>query len=379
MRIAIVTLWGTNDNYGQVLQNFALQQYLISIGHECFTIRYQPQAQVKSRLLIFADRVINKLNSYTANGKKKREEARLWKMNAEVSKKRKFDVFKDEYLHYTPVITDYEQLKHLSADVFVVGSDQVWNISPDDSIAKYRYLQFATGKCLSYAASMGKAKFTDKEIKAFEQLTSHFSAISIREKDSCDYISSHSTCQCEWVLDPTFLLSEQAYRQILDLTETQGPDIFVYALNIDDYSEIYGDLIETHCQNSGLNMSLCCSTGYKPYRELSELHPIQQYSIEQWLQSIANAKKVITTSFHGIAFSLIFGKDFIYIPLGNANSTANNRVISLLTHLGLDSNIAYTREQFTDRLNKVVNVNYIVREEIKCLADSSKQFLIANI
>lgn len=380
MNIGIVTLWGSRDNYGQVLQNFALQTYLRILGHDVTTIRYQeqsPDTSNKKTSVIW--RIWNRILRYTPEGRKKYKEALLWVDNSIRSGERQFDEFRDRHLKYTDVLSDYHSLVQLPFDAFIVGSDQVWNIDFDSSIADFRFLKFASSKKVSYAASVGKPTLTERELRLLEERTKGFNSISIRERDTADFINKHSNVKAEWVLDPTFLLSADEYADILSLKKTKTNDLFVYALNIDCAEDIYLGELERFCGSNNLDLRLCCSTGYKPYKELSASTCIEQLTINQWLEAIMNAKTVVTTSFHGIAFCLIFKKSFIYIPLGDIHSMANNRVISLLQYLGLSDRIVTSVGALEVLLMSRLAIDDCICNRLENMISTSKKFLNKSV
>ena len=139
MRIGIMTFWWSNDNYGQLLQCYALQKYLRDAGHDAYLIRYDNRQDLRTPALI---KLLKGLNPYLLlrylnhkmKSRKLQEEARIHN--------RGFDDFRNKYLKQSESLyTCYDQLEENppQADCYIVGSDQVWNFS----FCKEKYAQFA--------------------------------------------------------------------------------------------------------------------------------------------------------------------------------------------------------------------------------------------
>ena len=165
MRIGVVTYWSSDDNYGQQLQCFALQQYLISQGHDAFLIKYLPP----KRMLTFFEKILKKVtlqnvaNLITGERKKNRKfqanEMLLKKENEKKNKARHFSDFRRRYIRSTETI--YGSISELrqnppSADIYICGSDQVWNNPILDENTAGWFLDFGEAKRIAYAVSIGR-------------------------------------------------------------------------------------------------------------------------------------------------------------------------------------------------------------------------------
>ena len=134
--IGIITYWDSNDNYGQILQCYALQKYLKDQMQSAFLIRYQPAAKGKNVLKKMAESFSlstwRKRAERVLNREEFARERELHKINSEANKLRQFDDFRNEYIDSTEVV--YRSLVELrdnppKADIYVCGSDQIWNNS----------------------------------------------------------------------------------------------------------------------------------------------------------------------------------------------------------------------------------------------------------
>ena len=193
MRIGIITYWSSSDNYGQQLQCFALQKYLKGLGHDAYLIKYMPISSVplwrrivrsiKYRLLISSEQKENDKKNAEISG-----------TNELLNAKRNFVGFRNNYIDSTDIV--YHSIHELranppKADVYICGSDQVWNNRLEDENTAGWFLDFGSPKTrrLSYAASIGR-EIDSKEYESFSKYLKRFDAISVREKSGADIVKS---------------------------------------------------------------------------------------------------------------------------------------------------------------------------------------------
>jgi hypothetical protein len=210
MKIGVVTHWRTTDNYGQILQCYALQKYLKLLGHEAFLIRYSPSSEkIKSSLLRSFLRKL--LCACSAERRKAYAKVRyyssLYELNSELDKKRVFGEFREANLEVTEeVYSLYEQLRETPpiADAYIVGSDQVWSPSLASKDVGVWYLDFAPQgtKRIAYAASVGR-QFKESEKKILIDYLKKFTAISLREHSVFEYCQKIGFKDSKQVVDPT--------------------------------------------------------------------------------------------------------------------------------------------------------------------------------
>lgn len=336
MKIGIVTFWQTQDNYGQVLQSFALQRVLKGKGNEPFLIRYT-HSDVKMTTWKTS---IKRLLSLCL---KKREDKHV-KISCDQNRiDRKFDEFRFKYLSCSPEV--YHSIKELRcnppvANLYVVGSDQVWSKSLLFKENRTFFLDFGSPKIkrISYAASFAMEEYPLKQQKKLRTLLNRFSAISVREKAGvtiCEKIG----VQASLVLDPTLLLTGNYYLKLFSINDVQRNRLFIYSLNIKKTQEIRWDEIKQYAIMHNLDIEITPSSGYFSGGEIFGKEKYNYATIEEWLGFIKQSKLVVTTSFHGIVFCILFHTPFVYVPLHGEFSRGNNRILDLLDSLDLRNRV----------------------------------------
>ena len=368
MKIGIITYWMSDDNYGQILQAFSLQKYLSNQGHSTFLIAYTSQSK---KLNIYIKEII-KCFIYIITKNFKYEEIFLSYKNKWKNRKRKFKQFKSMYLPRTK--KEYFSLEELKqnppeADIYITGSDQVWNNTACKKENGVWYLDFGNKNIIkaSYAASSGRT-FSQEEYPYIKKYLSKFKSIGVRECDLLNDIKSIGINQGELVLDPTLLLPKEEFLSLCNKGEKHCKKeyIFLYILNVESASDIDWNTINTYRKNKHLDCKIVSSSGYYQAKELIDEIKNIQASIPEWIWYINNAECVVTTSFHGIVFCIKFQKPFIAIPLKGKYSKSNNRIFTLLEKLGLSSRIFSEDKDFAELIEAPINwleVNKLLEKE----------------
>ena len=344
MRIGIVTYWSSSDNYGQQLQCFALQKYLIGLGHDAYLIKYMPTSHIP-----LWRRIARSIKYRLLVSSEQKEKDRKLKLICERNKllncRRGFKEFSDKYIKSTEIV--YRNIKELrnnppAADIYICGSDQVWNNSLKDPDTAGWFLDFGkpTVKRVSYAASIGR-DIDSSEINRFTKYLKNFNAISVREQKAYTLCHQLGFDKSIIAIDPTLLQNSSAYDSIeIDSngTDVAGkPYVFIYTLNIRTAEEIYWDDFQKIIAKDGLQIRSVSSSGYLPARELLPGVQNEQATIPEWLSLIKHSEYVITTSFHGVVFCLLYHKPFYAVLLQNEYSKGNDRITSLLANVGLEN------------------------------------------
>ena len=328
MKIALLNL-PYDNNYGGNLQRYALMKVLQDMGHDVTHVNLR----FDYHLLWY-----KKLFSYTKRMIFKYLLRRNIKINQEQYLKQKYEErcavtepFYQRYIKHTEPITDLKKLKELDGfDAFVVGSDQVWRKKIAGKYLGTMFLDFlpadTTAKRIAYGVSLGVAEneLSQKEIDRLSELYKRFDAVSVREDSALDLFKVYgwNNPQAIQVLDPTLLLNKEEYMQLISCASTVPPkgNLFCYIL---DKTEEKSLLIKEKAEELQL----------KPFElGLSDDKPA---SIEQWLRSFADAKYVITDSYHGFVFSVIFNRP---VCLLENKTRGNARFHSLLSFLNTSGN-----------------------------------------
>lgn len=378
MKIGVVTYWESDDNYGQQLQCFALQTFLRLRGHDVFLIKYAPKknthtSSLKKFIKYFAclfNPTLRKAHTLWKN------EQLLKEKNKKLNKQRLFESFRFTYIKSTDIV--YQSIDELrsnppEADVYITGSDQVWNNPLSDPNTAGWFLDFGTTqRKISYAASMGR-NLNAVEMSSFSELLKKFYAVGVRELTLCDLCRQCGYENAELVLDPTLLLKSDSY-PIENKVGTEEPYMFVYVLNVCTSQELYWDSLDFFVKQNSLKVNVVGSSGYFQARNIiPDVNNICA-TIPQWLGFIRNARCVVTTSFHGIVFSVLMHRPFLAILLTNRYSKGNNRIIDFLMRIGLSERIFDPKIPVEKQMNAPIDWS-VVDHKIEDLRMSSFDFL----
>lgn len=372
MKIAILTQ-PLRTNYGGIMQAYALQKVLNDMGHEVTTInRQSDKRNIVVRALLRLKPIIYKLldkNIYRRLTPKEQE----YVFEGMIS-------FLDKYINRSqPIDSNKKLINHFrkeAYDMVVVGSDQVWRPSYSANIYNY-FLDFKTSvgselKAISYAASFGvdKWEFNSLQTKKCRNLIDGFSGVSVRENDAINLCKENLGVKAEVVLDPTMLLDRTVYMELCGGSGSSGgKGVLTYIL---DQNASKSKLIKDISSNLSLPVFSC-----QPERSLSDgrgktLSEYKYPSVEAWLKSFIDADYIITDSFHGCVFSLIFNKPFLAI----ANPQRGiSRFTSLLNNLGLiDRLILLDDIDFKVKMSNKIDWNH-VNNRLRDEKENSLNFL----
>ena len=319
MKTGILTYHNTR-NCGAALQAYALQQALFVLGVDNEIIDYrcgkiEDTYKIKHFWEMKSPKMLIK-----------------WALTIRYNKKaeKKFELFRNKEFKLSPPYTrDTIAEANSCFDGFITGSDQVWNFYLNGG--DYAYLLDFAGsekKKISYAASMGSADVSDNDSEALKKALTSFSLISVREKTLKEYLKKQLGIESELVLDPTLLLKKENY-SFDDANKPEGKYIFVYTIaptpNIEKTAKALSD--RTGYPVIWGHMSYRKKTGFKNVTDLSPA---------EFVNYIKNAEYVLTSSFHGMAFSIILEKQFFYdLDISVKNNNARLETLSAL--LGLKS------------------------------------------
>jgi len=335
MRIGIMTFWWSQDNYGQLLQCYALQKYLSDLGHEPYLIRFYQD----SRRLNFKQKFVKYgLRPWRILDGIARVVARRKGKKLLVEHPRGFDEFRAKFLKFSDgYYTTHDELKGNPppADMYIVGSDQVWNVNdaylPGDVNAYYLDFGKPNIRRVAYAASFGRSSIPMKEANRIGPLLKNFDAVSVREKSGVD-ICSRIGVKAEWVCDPTLLLSKEDWLSIAEMPSHEGRYVFAYMLT-NQCSFSYRQLCRWARARDLKVIYVKGNTGVRSEYE-DDGAEVTAATIPQWLGYVANAAYVVTNSFHCSVFSVIFGRRLGVIPLDGQAGAANNRVKDMCDSTG---------------------------------------------
>lgn len=329
MKIGIVTQ-SISQNYGGIIQNYALQQIIKRLGHDPITIDYR----IKTPLWLWVLCTLKTMLLCFIPGKG-RKFLPLPKIEP---RKDRIAYFVDAHINLTKEVSSYkkELIKKYQLNGLIVGSDQVWRPISNKYSLYDCYLRFAKDENLvkiAYAASFGVAfwEYSSKQTKRCKDLVKQFSAISVREHSGIALCEQYLGCKAIEVLDPTLLLSAKDYSHICkDVPRCNKPYLAAYILDMDEDKR---RTIETYA--STLHLSVRFVTAGNNLR----------LSVSEWLALFRDATFVVTDSFHGTVFSIINHKDFVSI---NNKGRGASRFESLLSKFDLNSRLIGKYEDIED-------------------------------
>lgn len=365
MRIAILTL-PLHANYGGILQCYALQTVLEHMGHKV-RVLVKPQYG-RSYYIIYPMAVCKRLFKRFVLGKK----VAIFKAPHQIVRQHT-DRFIHRYIHqYTKVGWTAKIASRF--DAIVVGSDQVWRPLYSQPIeeAFLSFLSDANIKRIAYAASFGVdyCEYTEEQRGICSSLLKKFNAVSVREISGIKLCQEYFDSRAILALDPTLLLSADDYRVLIKKSKTissQG-NMLVYML---DRTKEKEEFVRHIAKEKGLTPFWMSNDSDDDSLLLEERIKMP---IEQWLHCFDEAEFVLTDSFHGCVFSIIFRKQFLAI--GN-KKRGLSRFYSLLVLFSLQDRLILSPDTYKGDLS-LIDYN-LVQNRMSVLQNQSISFLKANL
>ena len=350
-------------NCGALLQTFALQTYLKRVGYDVGIINYVPWYHFNKyspcvNLIYIGLKeaklykgVIRKIYHFI---KGFLCDAANWqnRYKDKIVQHKKFMYFRKKYFNETKV---YRNLKSLQkrppiADIYIAGSDQIWNKRiTDRKFDPAYFLKFGNGEVVkvSYAAGMKMDEF-DEEADYLKQILNDFACISLREKEYFSKVNDIlPQIKVRMDLDPTLLLDRKVYDAIATEVEDKEPYIVTYTMPSYSQRKTY-QYANKLSEKTGLKILDICGDPQYLNKTIPDSKVVDP---SEFLGYIKKADFVLTNSYHGTIFSIIYNKRFIAFPA----SETGNRLVDLLEELGLDNRLCYSTnipvEEYTDRIN----------------------------
>lgn len=360
-------------NYGAMLQTYALQQTLKKIDIENEVIDFRPEKLRENYSVTIYKKNKNIIKNLISL------------LTYKVRKNRKilFENFlREEIKLSSRTYFSYEELKEdiVEKDVYIVGSDQVWN--PEVIYSPAYFLNFEEKEIfkIAYAASFGQDKILEKYYPTIKESLENFDNISVRENSGVELVKKIASREATKVLDPVFLLSKKEW----DKLGKEKSDILNSKLE-KDYILIYS------LENNSLLLEIAEKIKKITGKQIVILHSdytirtklkiclskninIVEAGPKEFINLFSNADYILTNSFHGTAFSIIYNKKFVVLP----HTTRNTRMESLLGELGLlnkfiDETILKLSDEELEKkfYNYGTDIEKILEKKIKM----SKEFL----
>ncbi|MBQ8015579.1 MAG: polysaccharide pyruvyl transferase family protein [Clostridia bacterium] len=363
-KVKIITIhFGTN--HGSVLQAYALSNYLKSVGCDAQIIDYIPD-----RYKIWNSLVSKKGGHYPLPVLMAYYPVAVLK-SARIRKL--FENFLNKNLNLTGRYASNDNLKKNppEADAYISGSDQVWNNDYNGNNDFSYFLDFAPEKSkrIAYAASFGKENITEKDyISNIKPLLESFDAVSVRETDAQNILNELEIPSTH-VVDPVFLLTKEQWKKFGNPVQTDKPYILVYVMD-----GLYSELLDYAQKLKEKTGNMIYVVSFKKIKDERIDKCFHFASPKDFIGLIENADAVVTNSFHGTAFSVLFQKKFISI----GKEKYNSRMISLLEKLSLETHFVPTGSNlFEDVVEKTIQRDNIgsVDQKLGEWIKLSKEFL----
>ncbi len=336
-------------NYGAVLQAWALQDYLMSLGVAAELIDYVPQGYKASLGRCF----------------KAKRPSRIIAYFQEYRKEKYLEMFRKKHLYRTSACyTAKEQLvsNPPQFDLYISGSDQIWNpyytMKGQKGVTLSYYLDFAPvgAKRISFSSSFGLSHIPDEMKELIAPELRKFGKISVREKTGVDILMSMGI-SASLTADPTLLLSADSYKGFISKKEKKR-ELFFYCLHGQRKDAIR--TVRAYAESENLTLTEDCCKG-----------------IEDWLQQIHEAEFVITNSFHGVVFCILFHVPFVAFEKKEKGMEMGGRLTTLLRSIGLEEHFCSLDKlaaQLQNLKNKRIDWN-AVDHSVELIRENSQSYL----
>ena len=338
MRIGIVTFYRA-DNCGAVLQCYALYKYLTDLGNNVEVIDYRTE-EIEKHYRVYPKlrkNLYRLLISYSFT---------LTHLKEVKSKVNKFNSFRN-LIKTTKSYTKGEMMSNSfdKYDLIISGSDQLWSPYITGGIDEVYYLNLkGCFKKATYAMSMGNISAPDFQGIRFRELVKTFDHISMRECDAASFISGIVGRSVPQVIDPTLLLSADQWECMLDNVKLNVPKKYIFLYYIAEDDELLK--VAEHLANK-LDITIIHANVYRKKVKKLNCNMVSLTDIGplDFVYLIRNAFKVVTSSFHGTAFSCVFRKDIhLLLPKGTGA-----RVKSICEMFGISNRIYSSYEDFVKK------------------------------
>lgn len=352
MKIGILTFhWATN--YGAVLQCYALQTYLESLGHTVKVINYKPLQYEETIYKFFRYRKFLRIRVFISTLRKERE----------------LSLFRRRNLNMTELVRTCSCVGKLASqfDLIISGSDQVANPfflkngEGKNLITPTYFLGFPfNGKRIGYAMSFGCTNYPEDAKMIAAPFIKGFDAISVREKTGIDIIRSMGRNDAIFAPDPTFLMDSGFYHTLADSSKATLQLPFVYSFFIRNVGDMKSSLKK-------IDFGERCVIWNNEDGD---------YSMQGWLSKIKQADFVITDSFHCVVMCLMFHRQFLIVTEKDGNVGMNDRVYTLLSPLDLDDRILCRTNLNSSSLSVINEVNWVsIDNQLSHFSQIGKEYL----
>lgn len=339
--------WWYGKNYGSVLTNYALSKYLESLGYSVLMLEWPEKKKPVEPVE----------DSFSR---------RFAKKHYEISIRRTYDELYD---------------LNWFCDIFVVGSDQLWNYWSTKENGSFFFLNFVddSKKKIAYATSFGHPQYGAPwhilKKNAFH--LNRFDFISVREQDGIEICRDSFGVDAVCTIDPVFLCKESIYRKLVEEAKAEEKEKFIFAYILSPTLE-KREMIEKISEEQKLKVILVLDAqdNHEKNKEIINMPEAlrENLELEDWLYYVLNSQLVLTDSYHGVCFSIIFRKNFICI----ANIVRGlSRFQTLLGLTGLEENMFFNPIDVLESKKYKEKIDYdMVWNKLEIKIIQSKSWLI---
>ena len=348
MKIGILT-WLHNGNYGSVLQAYALQKALRNQGYQTENIDYAPSTVKKVENLIKNKNslklFLEKWDAYCAK--------KVAGSPRELSEKqKKFEDFRENYINITRRYSSPKEVATIDGeyDAYICGSDQIWSPVLLNPVFYFDFLS-DTERKIAYACSFGVSSIKGKKATKITNYLNRFDYISVRESSGCEIVKNLTGKVVPVMSDPTLLLQRTDWDKVSKYNLNLNKYIFCYFLS---WNEDYWKYVENVSQQLGYQIVIVPSVK-ETYQVDAKI--LKNIGPEEWVGLVKNASYVITDSFHGTVFSIIYNKPFTVLKRFSDDNprSQNSRIYTLLEHYNLTNRLGINTDIFN--LQEYTKVN----------------------
>lgn len=359
-KIAILTRT-TAFNFGTILQAHALQKYITALDAAVLVVddamprkAYSGHSQVANKRSLK-----EKIGALLDRRKLKKQYARAFKQEKLGLK------FKKKHIRYfyPETISDIND----SFDVFIAGSDQIWAYGAEPKLFPFFLLETINKDKLkaSYAVSVGENAYPMEYQGMVKTLLNDFDFLSVREDSSKAIISKYTQQEIFVTCDPVLLVNKEEWARLAKKRKVKKKYVFCYLLGNNDW---YFQKVEEVAQHFGCDVFI-----YQKEQTEHAYNTVQACAPDEFLNYIEFAEYVLTDSFHGFVFSLIFEKQFCLLRrfLDDGKNTQNNRLLDLLERIGLNERFLNEEKQISWALIDYADIH----KKLDVFIEESKIFL----
>ncbi|MDO4459133.1 MAG: polysaccharide pyruvyl transferase family protein [Clostridia bacterium] len=375
-KVAILTKYYNNYNYGGMLQGYALCSVIRKLGHTCDIVSYDPANNGNP---VYPNKLAQAKQYGFTDFVSKFSERLIAKCNFRIRplldlRRNRFRLFMDEVAMSTKVYDDSNMnLLNSEYDAFVSGSDQIWNPNAVRNLYLQTFVDNHNLK-IAYAASIGRKSFSEQESEIMIPWIKRFDYLGIREKTGTELLSKYMDKKIETVIDPTMLLSSEEWSSLASERLTEKPYAVCYFFSDSSFVREYA---AKYCKINNLELLFIpyAKQEYNLYDGKGSGKRLDDIGPKEFVSAIRNAEIVFTDSFHGAVFSIINRKSFFVFERNKEGHVSmNSRLYDLLD--GFDLSDRLVSIENIERINSSETIDY---DKVHIKLEAKKQQSLAYL